>query len=93
MCIPSALSHPDRASRHLHRGYDDPQRACSVRWAGLGEGISHPALRALMKSHPALRRCVGRGDSTGLFFRLKTAPGGRRGRRDGVEDRVVIGRC
>ncbi|CAK9063416.1 Uncharacterized protein SCF082_LOCUS32844 [Durusdinium trenchii] len=41
--------------------YDDPQRACSVRWAGLGEGISHPALRALMKSKTSFKSFIFSG--------------------------------
>lgn len=35
----------------LPQGYDDVTRPCSVRWAGLGEGISHPAVKALIQSH------------------------------------------
>ncbi|CAJ1432459.1 unnamed protein product [Effrenium voratum] len=35
--------------------YDDPARPCSVRWAGLGEGISHPAVLELLKSNTSFK--------------------------------------
>ena len=42
---------PKGNGRVIGSGYDDPSLACSVRWAGLGEGISHPALINLFKHH------------------------------------------
>lgn len=43
----------------LPQGYDDVTRPCSVRWAGLGEGISHPAVKALIQSHLDRMALVG----------------------------------
>ncbi|CAL1158043.1 unnamed protein product [Cladocopium goreaui] len=50
------------ALRHLC--YDDPTRLCSVRWAGLGEGISHPAVKQLIHSNVSFKSYMFSGDES-----------------------------
>lgn len=44
--------------------YDDPMRLCSVRWAGLGEGISHPAVKQLIHSNVSFKSYMFSGDES-----------------------------
>jgi len=44
--------------------YDDVTRPCSVRWAGLGEGISHPAVKALIQSNSSFKSYMFSGDES-----------------------------
>jgi len=44
--------------------YDDPSVPCSVRWAGLGEGISHPALVELFRSNETFKSYIFDGNDS-----------------------------